>query len=217
MDAEELAGEAGLAADARATQGVRERNRAMRMAQILNSSRRVFCELGYAEYSMRKVADDAGLHLNSVQHFFGDVDALLRSTIHSVLDEFVVRFRLIANGSRLPARDRLEGIVEENLRVMVDPQLHAFMTHTWAVAVHKPGIARLLEQLYLEYENILTGLVLEIAPGKSEDEARVHARLIASLIEGFEVVWRYAPGDPPIGAVASQMKRACLSLFGTAP
>jgi AcrR family transcriptional regulator len=197
--------------------GVRQRKRAIRMAQILDSSRRVFCQAGYVRYSMRKVADDAGLHLNSVQHFFGDLDALLLSTIHSVLGEFVSRFQLIAANGGLPARDRLEAILEESLRAMGDPQLHVFMTQSWAVAVDNPGIARMIDRLYSEYETVLTGLVLEIAPEKREPEARVYARLIASLIEGLAVVARYAPTDPPIGAVASQLKRACLSLFGTAP
>jgi AcrR family transcriptional regulator len=207
----------GQVSGAEAAPGVRERKRAERIAQILDSSRRVFCEAGYVGYSMRKVADDAGLHLNSVQHFFGDLDALLLSTIHSVLSDFLAGFQRIAANGSLPPRDRLEGILEESLRAMNDPQLHVFMTQSWTVAVDSPGVARMIDRLYGEYENTLTGLVLEIAPDKRDAEARIHARLIASMIEGFVVVARYAPRDPPIGVVASQLKRACLSLFGTAP
>jgi AcrR family transcriptional regulator len=207
----------GQVSRAEANTGVRERKRAMRMAQILASSRRVFCEAGYAGYSMRKVADDAGLHLNSVQHFFGDRDALLLSTIQSVLHAFVANFQQIAANGSLSPRDRLEGILEESLRAMGDPLLHAFMTQSWTVALAHPAIAEMIDQLYGEYEDTLTGIVLEIAPEKREGEARVHARLIASMIEGLVVVTPYASKDPPLGAVASQMKRACLSLFGTAP
>lgn len=217
METSKIADSAGQAEGAQETQGVRERNRALRLAQILESSRRVFCELGYSGYSMRKVADDAGLHLNSVQHFFGDVDSLLCRTIQSVLNEFVTRFRKIARGSNLPARDRLDGILEDGLRAMADPALHNFMVHTWAAAVHRPSITPLLKQIYQEYEDILTGLVQEIAPDKTEADARVQARLIASLLEGFSLVMRFTSQELPLGAVSSQMKRACLTLFGTAP
>lgn len=196
--------------------GVRERNRDLRVSKILLASRKVFADCGYAGYSMRKVAQEAGVRLNTIQHHFGDLDALVLATLRSEMGAYTNRFRRIMENKQLPPRDKLDAILEDNVHAAGNADVQKPILQAYAAGSHNASIQRLIRELYQHYEDTLTQLVHELAPEKSAIEARISARLGISLIEGFALEFPYFEKfeNPPVGTVIARMKATCLAIFG---
>ena len=73
---------------------------------ILQAARRLLAVEGYAGLSMRRVAQEAGMALSNVQHYYPSRDLLLEALLLSIMDEFQARMDRIA--AEMRERPRLE-------------------------------------------------------------------------------------------------------------
>ena len=197
--------------------GQRQIQNEKRVAEIIAASLHVFAEGGRAGFSMRKVAAVAGVRLNTVQHHFGDLRALLLAMIRAELGKYVVRYQAVAHDEQLPARDRLEAVLDDAFAAIREPEVCAFFFETWALAQDDSAVGELVTKIYTDYCDTYALLARGIEPSLSGSEAAVIGRMIGSMADGFLVVSRFGmPESPPFSAVAVRVKAACLSLFGAA-
>lgn len=193
--------------------GAREMHRARRTEEILSASMRVLGEGGYASFSMRKVAAAAGVRLNTVQHFYGDLRTLLLATVRAKVSIYVDRYSIIAADERLPARDRLEAVFDDVFAEVRKPEVTAFFLEAWALGAQDASLEAVLKEIYLSYFSMLAGMVRQIKPELSEADSHVISALLGSVTEGALVYCRFGNnGEVPLGVIMVRMKALCMSL-----
>jgi len=193
--------------------GLRERKREEKVGHILTASIAVFAEDGYSGFSMRKVAARADVRLNTIQHHFGDLDALLVATIRTMSDNYIDGFYPIADNRDLSALERLEIIIEYLLRDVFKPEVTAFFAEAQSASLHNQKIFAMMREAYARHLDMLARLVKEIDPTRADTEAHVLASMISAWIEGVGVTQRFTPGrSSSAGSVMVRIKAACLSL-----
>lgn len=144
---------------------------------------------GYAQFSMRNVAAEAGMRLANVQYYFptrGDL-------IHALMEDTQERYREAYRECLLEAppdrHERFKAIFEFNLRDVSNPETRRFFTQMWALLdTLDSDSGNLLSEFYERDIAAWSERVLEINPDCSAAEARRRATLMAAMIEGLVVV-----------------------------
>jgi len=192
--------------------GMRERKREAKVDQILAASVAVFAEEGYSGFSMRKVAVRADVRLNTIQHHFGDLETLLVMTVRTMAHKHLEYFQRIIESSDLPPSERLEIIIEYNLREGLLAANQDYLVESNVAALHNDKIHAVMADAYAQYLTMLAQLIMEIN-SRSETEAQAISTMIAAWLEGVAFAHRFAPADSSSAAsVMVRIKAACLSL-----
>jgi len=192
--------------------GIRERKREEKVERILAASMAVFAEEGYSGFSMRKVALRADVRLNTIQHHFGDLDTLLVATVQAMASRYMDTWQQIADNVDLSPLERLEIIIDYNLRDALKYSVQAFFAETQVATFHNEKVFSVTARFYAQYLDIYAGLIKQIAD-RSDIEALILARMIASWQEGVAVTQRFTPErSPSTGSVLVRIKAACLAL-----
>lgn len=192
--------------------GIRERKREEKTDQILNASIAVFTEEGYSGFSMRKVANRADVRLNTIQHHFGDLEALLVSTVQAMSLNYVDKYQQVADNTDIAPLERLEIIIDLNLRDALKYSVQAFFAESQVATLHNEKIFSVVANIYTRYVDIIANLIKQIAD-RSDTEALILARMIVSWQEGVAITQRFTPErSPTTGSVIVRIKAACLAL-----
>lgn len=164
----------------------RPRNSGTR-ARILTAARRVFIGEGYAAFTTRRVAREAGVSLGSLQHLFPSKDHLLEGTIYDVLGDYVRRYAEME--ARLPVNghDRLRALVEFLLADIWQTETRRFFLNLLALGCHNTFAARLVNDVYARYRRRFANYVGAARPGLSDGECLDHGLLLAGMVAGLMI------------------------------
>src|SRR5260370_37766362 len=88
----------------------RRGNRESRVPEIIDVSINVLIAAGYTGYTINRVANDAGIRLSTLQHYFSTREALLRGTIDEVARRDFERCPGLAADRSRPPLARLQAI-----------------------------------------------------------------------------------------------------------
>lgn len=186
----------------------------LRRADILKASAGVLSQ-GYADYSLRKVAAAAGVRINTVQHHFGDLEALVFATVEHMLGDFMPRMLQIAAGQYGSAKDDLMVFLDETWVAIRDTDFRTFIIELWAMALHRPSIGQLVRKLYADYRRSVAELVQRVNPSLAGSELEAVTMLVCSWTEGSLVTAQWCDtGTPSLSFIGLRMKEACLALIG---
>lgn len=199
---------------AAAPSGVRAMQSERRRADILKAAADVLTQ-GYADFSLRKVAAAAGVRLNTVQHHFGDLDALVVATVESMLGGFLPHLKQLAEGHYGSPNEDFVVFLDETWVAIRDPHFRIFAIELWAMGLHRPSVGKLVRRLYAEYRSLLAALVHRVNPSLPDNELHTLTMLICSWTEGALVTTHWSDsGAPSLSFVGLRMKAACLALIG---
>ncbi len=158
--------------------------REARLQTILDEARLVLSRNGYADFTLRKVAAEAGVPLGTLQHYFPTRELLLTTVITQTIRTFNDRYEQISLGPDT-AEQKLLAIVDLALREIEEPDTRAFFLEVTTVAVHEKFAAEALTESHRNYLGLLTRLVGEINSSLTRAESELRALLIAAQVEGF--------------------------------
>lgn len=164
-----------------------QRKRGHKLTTILEDSRRLFQREGYAAFTLRRAAAEAGVPLGTLQHYFPTREVLLKALIQQTIRTFNDHYQVIASSGG-PATQRLTRLIEQILKEVRTPDDRLFMLELAALANHDKFAADVLAENYKVYLGIVTRLVSEISPTLTERESVVRALLIIAQLEGLLVV-----------------------------
>jgi AcrR family transcriptional regulator len=197
----------------------RDRLREKRIEEIVEVAVELFAQEGASGFSMRRVASLAGVTLSTLQHYFGKGENLLKITINSITARYIDRLRAIEHDKSMPAQERFHVITDEIIGWSTDPVVSACYFELYALASRDKEVARLIEEVYVAYHDLLTEFVSELNPILSRDRAAMVALMIGAHIDGV-MIFRYrgAPAMPGTDdKVIAAMKDAWLrEIFWTA-
>ncbi|CAH0134055.1 HTH-type transcriptional regulator BetI [Massilia sp. Bi118] len=157
-----------------------------RAQDILEAARGLLAADGYAGLSMRRVAQEAGMSLSNVQHYYGSKDLLLEALLLTTMDSFQARMDAIA--AAMSERSQLERFlttVDMFLDEITDPLTHAFFFELWALASRNPFASNLMDKMLGRERKTVYNLIRGLNPGISDDETMQRAILMVAQIEGL--------------------------------
>jgi AcrR family transcriptional regulator len=161
-----------------------QRKRESRLRAILETAQLVFRRDGYAAFTLRRVAAEAGLQLGTLQHYFPSRELLLKTMIVQTIRSYNDNYDRIAR-SEAPVARRVQAIIEEVLSEVQDESDRAFLLETAAVANHERFAAEALADSHRQYLDMWSRLIGEMNPGLNVDERRMRALLVAAQLEGL--------------------------------
>ena len=151
---------------------------------ILEQAAGVLTRDGYSRFSLRHVANAAGVTLGNLQYYFPTksdlVEAMLGHVITGYIDEFN---RLMAAVEGRP-EEQLAAVLSNVIRDLTSPRTTVLFPELWSMANHEPAVERYVEDMYESYRRIVAALIPRINPGLTSAQVRLLTIFITSSIEG---------------------------------
>ncbi|MCP5198626.1 MAG: TetR/AcrR family transcriptional regulator [Gammaproteobacteria bacterium] len=156
-----------------------------RAQRILETAVEVFLEQGYANFTVRAVADAAGISIGNLNYYFPRKSALLRAMVEHVIVGYLAEFERRRRGHPQDPQAQLECVLDFWLGDLGTPRTTRFFPELWALANHDAEAARLMDDLYERARLVLVELLREIHPGadcQAIDEVSV---VMVAALEGL--------------------------------
>lgn len=185
-----------------------------RARAILLAARALLASEGYAGLSMRRVAQDAGMSLSNVQHYYGNKEQLLEALLLTTMDEFQSKMDRIAVAmAGRPQVERFLTTIDMFLDEITDPVTHAIFFEIWALASRHPFASSLMGRMMGRERKAVYGLIRGLNPAIGDDEAMQRAILIVAQVEGLMLfrLDRHARPEQ-FAAVRASVHKVLLSL-----
>ena len=157
-----------------------------RAQDILLAARRLLAGEGYAGLSMRRVAQEAGMSLSNVQHYYASKDVLVEALLLYIMDVFQAKMDSIAVGmAGRPQVERFQTTVDMFLEEITDPVMHAVFFEIWALASRHPFASALMGKMMARERKAIYGLIRGLNPALSDEQTMQRSVLIVAQIQGL--------------------------------
>lgn len=154
-----------------------------KVQSLLGIARRLFIDGGYAEMTMRRVAEEAGISLSNVQHYFPTRESLLQALLESVMNSYDPAY--LDEAGDTPPRAKLEAAVRYLLQDIKNPESEKLFVEIWSLATRDPIGREIFDRMYSHHRANLARLVAATNPALDERTAQQRAALLAMQIEGL--------------------------------
>lgn len=183
-----------------------------RTAEILAAARALFIRGGYAELTMRQVADRVGISLSNVQHYFPTPEALLKAMLEDVMNSYAPAYMDIPSRFGSP-RERLAASIRYLLADIKNPETEKLFVEIWSLATRDPVAREIFDRMYVSHRQKLAVLIAAVNPALSDDAVAKRAALVAMQIEGLMLLISDSkPKHPELDGIEDECLRAILML-----
>jgi AcrR family transcriptional regulator len=185
-----------------------------RAHDILLAARRLLASEGYAGLSMRRVAQEAGMSLSNVQHYYGSKDVLVEALLLYIMDVFQAKMDSIGvSMTGRPQVERFQTTVDMFLEEITDPVMHAVFFEIWALASRHPFASTLMGKMMARERKAIYGLIHGLNPALSDEETMQRSILIVAQIQGLMLFRLDRKAQPrQYETVRESMQKAILEL-----
>jgi AcrR family transcriptional regulator len=180
---EAAAAHAGVRTAARAPDPGTYAKGKLRAAGILDAAITLLIERGYHNLSMRKVADQAGVRLGNLQHYFPTRDELVKAMLDRMIEGYLDRFEKIRGVGNDPERE-FSAIVESVILDLNKRRTTVFFPELWSLSNHEPHVTQYMDQMYEKYRQVLGDAIARMNPALSPAQVRRLALFVSASIEG---------------------------------
>jgi AcrR family transcriptional regulator len=185
-----------------------------RAVEILLVARRLLVSSGYAGLSMRRVAQEAGMSLSNVQHYYGSKEQLVEALLMTTMEEFQAKMDRIAVAmAGRPQVERFLTTVDMFLDEITEPGMHAIFFEIWALASRHPFASALMGRMMGRERKAVYGLIHGLNPAIGDELCMERAVLIVAQIQGLMLfrLDRHARPEQ-YAAVRASLHKVLLSL-----
>ena len=161
------------------------RNGQATVAAIVEASHEILRSSGSSKFSMRRVAEAAGVTLANLQYYFPHKRDLLHEIFARLAQDYDEAYVRASENVGDDPTARFMAVLDFNMRDVNDPSTRRFFFSIWQMINSVDDAAgTLMKELYEIDVQQLSRFIAELAPSASDEEVRTRATLIASLIEG---------------------------------
>lgn len=182
----------------------------VRLASILDAARAVFMGAGYAGFTMRKVAQRAGISIGNLSYYYRTKEDLLRDLIEHVIGGYLDIFSRVRGAAGQSPEKQLESVVEYWIEDLGNPDTTAFFPELWAMGNHDDHVAAMVDRLYARVREPLDELIPLINPACSKTDARELALFMCAAMEGLTV---FLGNGKPWAGRRAQLKHMAIANF----
>jgi AcrR family transcriptional regulator len=160
---------------------------------IIAAARQLLEDEGYANLSLRNVADAAGVAVGNLTYYFPGKQALVRAVIEALVEEF---------GAGMTGRFHdLSKSPAENFQIVIDwlitesaaRRTNRVFRELWVMALHDEFVADALDDFYDELMARAVALLRHAQPLLTERSAREIVHLATMITEGSSVLYGTRP------------------------
>jgi AcrR family transcriptional regulator len=156
-----------------------------RRRAILEAASVVLSRDGRSSFSMRRVAQEVGISLGNLQHYFPTESTLIRALLEEILERSLQQFTKELPPATAPPRrtEDLGRAVDRLLAIQRDPELSRLFFELWAIASRDDEARAAVSAFYRSYREAIEAQLC--AWGASQGRSASHrAALIVILLEG---------------------------------
>lgn len=157
----------------------------IRREEIIGAALKVMAKQGYQKFTMRNVAEHAGIHFATLQYYFKNKNELLRALLDFKLEEDSRIFHAAISNGTSPVKERFTAALNVILKANRQPVVIGYFLQIWALSHHDKAAARNLGRYYDAYLNWIKELVTLAKSDHTEEELEARARIILALLEGL--------------------------------
>lgn len=182
--------------------------------KILRAAKRVLATQGYARFTLRCVAGEAGLTVGNLAYHYRSKRSLVRALIMQLMAEYrdQVGKQLRSSPKRSPKAFR--SLVTWLMKDSVSRQTSRLFREFWTIALHDAFIANAVDGFYAEVQETMAALVRQHFPDLSRNAAREIVQLMGIISEGSNVL--YATARTPTAPFRGVSRLACTLLVQAA-
>ncbi|PLW83621.1 hypothetical protein CWI75_04530 [Kineobactrum sediminis] len=167
-------------------------------ARIVQAAQEVLSEKGHTRFSMRNVAEQAGVSLANVQYYFPRQEDLVKAIFDDLGSRYRSAYTECLKAAGPSAQERFEAVLRFNLGDITDARTKRFFLQLWALLSNfEEACGELLEQLYAVDIEQLNEHISALDPTADAREITTRSTLLAAMIEGLMVVLGNRSPDSP--------------------
>ncbi|MGI9293741.1 MAG: TetR/AcrR family transcriptional regulator [Pseudomonadales bacterium] len=171
---------------------IRQRGKA-RVDKILKAAQSILITEGFANLSLRKIANKLGISNGNVTYYFPNKNALLRALIEDMLKGYDREFEEEAANFPDDSTGRFFAYIEYLIQDCKKADLRGFFYQIWSIATHNAVVAELRDQIYTHFLQQAQELVRPLNPALDELTLKNTALTLVAMIEGLHVVFGFNP------------------------
>lgn len=166
-------------------------------AKIIRTAHDLLKSGGYADFSMRNIADKADIRLANLQYYYPKKEDLILALMSYVGELYDENYALRLKQAGDSPEERFEVALNFNLEDINDLDTRHFFIQLWPLL----GIAdnytgKLLAQLYSPQLRQFSELIADLHPEASAVDVKLRAELLSAMLEGLMVVVLTPEEDP---------------------
>ena len=159
-------------------QGVRTRN------AIVDVARGLLLEGGSLEFTLREVAQRAGISISNLQYYFPTRLAVLRAVVEPVIERWLDELRR-ALDVEAPSRAMIDALIDRALDDAKNAERTALWWHFVSLAAIDPECSKLLDDWYEEVTPELAKFIRAVDPECKPADSLHRATLLMALTDGI--------------------------------
>jgi AcrR family transcriptional regulator len=181
--------------------------------EILDVAVRLILSEGYAGFSLRSIAELAGISLGNLQYYFPNRGALLEAVMTREFERRSAELDTFFGTTELKPKGRFLTAIDFVLKDQESPQSCILFWELWAMAVREPAVSAVMDQFYEGFAKSMAKLISELNPTVGRAEAGRRAAVIVSVLEGASLLRGAAkPTRMPLPGFEQQIRDTCLAI-----
>lgn len=185
-----------------------------RARRILETAVEVFLEQGYANFTVRAVAEAADISIGNLNYYFPRKSNLLQAMVEHVIDGYLEAFDRQRRRDPGNPQAQLERIIDFWIDDLATARTTRFFPELWALANHDLEAARLMRQVYECARAVLVDILGEARPDLSAADLQIITVLMSATLEGLTL---FAGHRKPWVTDRMRIKALCKRMFASLP
>lgn len=182
---------------------------------ILQAAQGILVSKGYAQFTLRAVAAEAGITVGNLSYHFKSKRQLLRSIIATMIAGYSEKITEVFQATPGDHDSGLTGLISWLIQDATRPDTVRLGREIWAMALHDPYVAEALDKFYADTIALSTELILRRYPNLPAARARAVAALTAIISEGTIAIYGTSSArKPPLPQVNKVAAEAIIGIVG---
>lgn len=160
-----------------------------RIKIILETAEQLLINSGYHNFSMRKVANKAGVSVGNLQYYFPSKDLLLEALLDHVIQNYLDTFERFIG--KCDPKEQFRKLVKTVIKDLKTKHTTVFFPELWSMANHEKHICKIMDDMYGKYRALVANIIAEINPKLNEQQTKRLSLFITSSLEGHTVFIGY--------------------------
>jgi AcrR family transcriptional regulator len=159
------------------------------IALILDAAQQVLLKDGYAGFTLRRVAQSAGISPGNLTYHFPRKNVLLRALINRILADYLRQLDEMISDPEMPLEQQVEMLVHFALMDSVTEQTMRVARELWAMALHDDVIRDAADDFYDELMERVVAMLQRSYPQAEKAAIREMVHFLLLLSEGTSVLY----------------------------
>lgn len=158
-------------------------------ARIIEAAREQLSEQGQGKFSLRNIAERAGITLANLQYYYPRRDDLIQALFVDLSQRYQHSYQAATAEVEDDPQQRFDAVLRYNLQDVTDPQTRRFFIQLWSLLIsNDAGSDQLLFELYdIDIEQ-LSEFIAALDSKATASEVECRAVMLASFLEGMMIV-----------------------------